>query len=97
MAENLSTSGSEDENSGDDVDNVVRAGEIVNVTKIKGERKDSELYKTGDMFLFHTATLLAHIIHRMSIGYPMLSIGYQYCPLDILWIICASRVKDCKL
>ena len=90
MAENLSTSGSEDENSGDDVDNVVRAGEIVNVTKIKGERKDSELYKTGDMFLFHTATLLAHIIHRMSIG-------YQYCPLDILWIMCASRVKDCKL
>lgn len=58
MAENLSTSGSEDENSGDDVDNVVRVGEIVNVTKIKGERKDSELYKTGDMFLFHTAKRL---------------------------------------
>lgn len=58
MAENLSTSGSEDENSGDDVDNLVRAGEIVNVTKIKGERKDSELYKTGDMFLFHTAKRL---------------------------------------
>jgi hypothetical protein len=62
MDENLSTSGSEDENSGDDVENVVRAGEILNVTKIKGERKDGELYKTGDLFLFHTAKRLYVII-----------------------------------
>ena len=69
MAENLSTSGSEDENSGDDVDNVVRAGEIVNVTKIKGERKDSELYKTGDMFLFHTAKRLLVIIIQIFLDW----------------------------
>lgn len=62
MAENLPTSGSEDENSGDDVENVVRAGEIVNVTMIKGERKDGELYKTDDLYLFHTAKRLYVII-----------------------------------
>lgn len=62
MADNLSTSGSEDEYLDDDVENVVRAGEIVNVTKIKGERKNGELFKTGDMYLFHTAKRLYVII-----------------------------------
>jgi hypothetical protein len=55
MSINFPTSGSEDENSDDDAENVVRAGEIVNVTQIKGERKDGELFKTGDMYLFYTA------------------------------------------
>jgi len=55
MDTDLSTSGSEDENWGNDVENVVRGGEILNVTKFKGEKKGDKLYKTDDLFFFYTA------------------------------------------
>ncbi|EFX87812.1 hypothetical protein DAPPUDRAFT_221453 [Daphnia pulex] len=51
MADNLC--GSEAKHSNHNVENVIR-GEIVNVIRITGKKKNSRLLKTGDMYLFYT-------------------------------------------